>query len=342
MMQVMDFIRQAVDRTGLGMKSQLKGLPEILDDNFQDTEALIITAPFTQQSETPNRYIALVGAGADSLLKSGVLFASDAHSMEKANVRALELQSNPQSAMGLLMELEHADLILFVLNIHERLCSNHLRWLARMEILKVPRVLLISGAENIKPEVASRLTEALQERLRLPVVLVYANHLDRARTELIKTLFGISPQLAALASLQSSLLRPILAQHLLYHVAYESLALNAKSLNEGDMSPLTKAQIRLVQQLKVVYGKGEQLSRQEYQSMSNMATTAMTYASYLLHTLPSRDPIRRERVTNAISTLLLGYLVIALNGETPPDIRNQVLPQIWRLYRASGQQIARS
>lgn len=336
-MQVPSLVQQVLDRAGFGIKPELSGLPEILDDNFQDTEALIITHPFTQQREPQNGYIALVGRSASNLLKSGVLFAADPRSGEKTDVRALELPDNPHAAMGMLMEMEHADLILFVLDIQERLCSNHLRWLARMEILKVPRVLLVNRAENVKPQVVLQMREVLQERLRLPTVPVYADNPDQTRTGLIETLFEISPRLAAVASLQSPSLRPFLVHHLLHNAAHNSLALNTQVNGDGDMSPLSKAQVRLVQQLKVVYGKGGQLSSQEYHSMSTMATTAMHYASHLIRTLPTRDPARRERVANAVSTLLLGYLVIVFHGETPPDIRKQVLPQIWRLYRASGQ-----
>lgn len=336
-MQLPHLVQHVFDRTGLRSKPELHGLPEILDDNFQDTEALIVTPRFTEQSPQSRGYIALVGTGAHNLLGSGRLFDVNVSQGDKTHVRALELSDNPQRAMGLLMELEHAEIILFVLNVQERLTSSHLRWLAQMEVLKVPRVLLISGAEAVKPQVLSRTLKTIQERLRLPAVPVYADNPDQTRTLLIETLINLSPRLAAGVSLYSPALRPALVHHFLNDAAHSSLNLEAVASTGEELSPLAKAQIRLVQQLKAVYGKGERLSAQEYQSMLAMATTATHYASHLISTLPTRDPKRRTRAANAVSTLLLGYLVMVYHGETPPDIRQEVLPQIWRLYRASGQ-----
>lgn len=336
-MQLPNLVQQVMDRSGLKSKPELHGLPEILDDNYQDTEALIFTPRFTEPHEQPSRYIALVGKGANGILSSGLLSDGHTPSGDKSAVRALELTDNPQRAMGLLMEMEHADVILFVLDVQERLTSGHLRWLAQMEVLKVPRVLLINGAERVKAQVLSRMLKTIQERLRLPAVPVYADDPDQTRTLLVETLIHLSPRLAAGVCLYSPALRPVLVHHLLNQAAHNSMELNAQNGTDAELSPLAKAQLQLVQQLKAVYGKGERLTAQEYHSMLTMATTATHYASHLISTLPTRDPRRRARVANAVSTLLLGYLVMVFHGETPPDIRQQVLPQIWRLYRASGQ-----
>jgi hypothetical protein len=334
MMQLQDLYQRVVDRPG---RATLHGLPEILDDHFQDTEALIIKPPFARQPEKHAGYIALVGNDPESVLDKGLLFNPDSLPSSGSEVRTLELPTDPQQAMNVLLQLEYADLILFVLDTNERLSSHHLHWLMRMEILKVPIVLLVNNAERVHKRLLPRLLQTLDDRLKIPAVPVYTNEPEHTRALLVETLFAKAPRLAAMASLQFPVLRPVLVQHLLTSAAQHSLGLDAQASTDHDLSQLSKAQVRLAQQIKAVYGKGTKLSAHEYENIRTMAATATHYATTLTRTLPARNPARRARVVNAVSTLILGYLALVSHGETPPDIRTQVLPEIWRLYRASGQ-----
>lgn len=315
--------------------SLLPRLPD--DDGIQDTDALIIQPPYAEKRQKHMGYIALVGTTPGNLLKDGLLNNSTHASVEDAELRTIELPTDTRSAMGLLYELEYADLILFVLDTRQRLSSEHLRWLSRMQELRVPLVLLINNADQIKKHVLPGLIKTLEQRLNFPVVPIYSNDHPTTRQQLVHTIFRISPRLAAMLSLQSPPLRPILVEYLLTGAAFTSLGLNPEIHKDEDLSPLAEAQVRLTRQIKSVYGKGTRLSREEYQGMLTMATAVTHYTCNLVNSLPGRNRERRARLANAVSTLLVGYITMVYHGEMPPEIRSQVLPQIWRLYRASGQ-----
>ena len=225
-MQLQSLYHRVFDRTR--NQASVHGLPEILDDNFQDTEALIIRPPFVEQPETQRDFIALVGSDPKVVLEKGILFNPGDRPPSRTELRAIELPTDAQRAMNVLLQLEHAEMILFVLEAHERLSSHHLHWLMRIEILKVPVVLLVNGAEQVHKRLLSQTLNTLKTRLNLPVVPVFASEPEQTRVLLVETLLDLSTRLAANMSLQLPVLRPIVVQHLLTSAAQKSMALDAQ------------------------------------------------------------------------------------------------------------------
>lgn len=337
-MQLQGIYNRIFDRSK--PESEFYPLPYLQEEGeIQDTDALVIQPPYPSQRQKHMGYIALVGSSPGNLLSDGLLYgeADSTRPSSEIELRTVSLPSDSRGAMGVLYELEYADLILFTIGTNQRLSSEHIRWLSRMQELGVPLVVLIDNADTISKKVLPQLLIAVHDRLHFPVVPIYKNDYPKTRTDLIKTLFQVSPRLAAMLSLHAPLLRPILVERLLTGAAQTSLDLDTTSSKDEELSPLGEAQLRLARQIKAVYGRGARLSRQEYQSLLGMATAITHYTNDLVEHLPTRSKERRARLANAVSTLLVGYMTMMYHGETPPEIRTQILPHIWRLYRASGQ-----
>lgn len=338
-MQLQNLYQRFFDRPKLDPEptSPLPYLPD--DGDVLDTDALVIQPPFSSKRQKHMGYIAVVGSAPESLLSSGLLYGTPSFSQSSGDgdLRAVELPSDTRGAMGVLYDLEYADLILFVIDLQHRVSSEQLRWMARMRELDIPLLILLESSETNKKQIMPRLLKALEERLHVPVVPIYKHDYPETRNILVQKLYRQSPRLAAILSLHAPLLRSILVEHMLNTAAFTSLDLNGEVLDDEDLSPLGEAQLRLARQIKAVFGKGTRLTRQEYETLLPMATAVTHYTSSLANSLPTRNRERRVRLANAVSTLLIGYMTMVYHGETPPDIRKEILPHIWRLYRASGQ-----
>ncbi len=319
-------------------ESSLVYLPDD-EGEMLDTDALVIQPPFASHRQKHMGYIAVVGADPNDLLTNGLLYdqSSPTPLGDDNDLRVVELPMDRRGALGMLYDLEYADLILFVIDTRQKLSSDHLRWFSRMQEFEIPVVVLLDNANTMPKSYMPRLLAAAEQRLHVPVIPVYKNNFPASRELLVKRLIHRSPRLAAMLSLHAPLLRPILVKHLLTGAALTSLGLDPDTANDEELSSLGEAQMRLARQIKAVYGKGARLSRQEYQSLLTTATAVTHYTSRIISGLPTRSRDRRARLANAVSTLLIGYMTMVYHGETPPDIRKEILPHIWRLYRASGQ-----
>ena len=319
---------------------QAPELPYLEEEGeIQDTDALVIQPPYSSKRQKHMGYIALVGASPGNLLADGLLYGQSTAPVPDSEIelRTVQLPVDTRGAMGVLYELEYADLILFTLGTKQRLSSEHIRWLSRMRELGVPMIVLIDNAETIQKKALPQLILAVQDRLHVPVVPIYRNDYQATREKLMKVVFRLSPRLAAMLSLHAPVLRPVLVEQLLTNAAFTSLDLDVNATKDEELSAIGEAQLRLARQIKAVYGRGARLSRQEYQNLLGMATAVTHYTNNLVNHLPTRNKERRTRVANAVSTLLVGYLTMIYHGETPPEVRTQILPHVWRLYRASGQ-----
>ncbi|MEL6528202.1 MAG: hypothetical protein AAFQ07_21075, partial [Chloroflexota bacterium] len=71
-----------------------------------------------------------------------------------------------------------------------------------------------------------------------------------------------------------------------------------------------------------------------------MVKSTAPVAKSLVRLLPVFNSQRRARLTNAVGTLLVGYATKMHLGEHAPALGKDLLPQIWRLYRASKQSVS--
>lgn len=305
-----------------------------------DVETMMMRPPYEAPPQKHSGYIAMVGFTPGDLLTDGLLRESRPDAITIANntaIRSVDLPTNTDHGIQLPYELEYADLILYVLDTRREMSSNHMRWLARIQGLNVPMVVLLNGADDIHRRTLPRLVTAIEQRLNQPVIPVHESDQQMSREQLVTAVYHKSPRLAAMLSIHSPLLRPILAEQLMSSTALTSMELDYLPGVDAQESPLADAQVRLIRQINAVYGKGSRLSLKEYKALNAVVGTVTHYTTNIVGNLPLVEDERRDRLSFAVSTLLVGYIAMVYHGETPPEIRKQVLPQIWRLYRASGQ-----
>jgi len=162
----------------------------------------------------------------------------------------------------------------------------------------------------------------------LPIVPVIASDLDTARQEFLLTAMRIAPATGLALAAHIPHFRFPLMRNLLDTATEESLY-------AGPGTEITAVQMSLVHQICAAYGHNGHQFESHKAALKTLMTTTAHYTTRLVVRFPIRDRARRARLTNAMSTLFIGYATAIYLGATPPSFRKELLPQVWRLYRAS-------
>lgn len=310
-----------------------------MDDHEMETVVSGGTKPRPRR-ERHSGFVAVLGAQPGDLLADGLLTGGvnpDAAPTGSEALRAFELPNGSHAAMQLLYDLEYADLILYTVTMTQGVNSDHLRWITRLQGKHTPVIVLLNGVTPPNEKYLASTLRMLKMSVTTPVVPVHTQDHAKSRQLLMETVYGLSPRLAAVMAMQTPLLRPVLAEYLLNKAVHTSMALESATEDDEALSSLAEEQVRLIRQITAVYGRGTRLTRREYMGLTSMVNAVTSYANDLVENVPAMKDARRARLANSVSTLLVGYITMIYHGETPPEVRKELLPHIWRLYRATGQ-----
>ncbi len=245
-------------------------------------------------------------------------------------VQRIMLPRNPRIAGDELYELDGMDMIIVVSEEERRISKDTLRWLKLLKQLGVPMFVLLPYASSRQRR--HEKIEQFSQYVGLPIVTVTSDKLDEARQDLLVTTMRIAPATGlALAAHMPHFRSPLMAT-LLETAIQDSLQLNA-----GD--DIASIKTHLVRQICAAYGyNGHQLESEKI-ALQTLVDMTTHYTARFVARLPIRDLQRRARLTNTLSTFFVGHATMVHLGATPPSFRKVVLPQIWRLYRASGKPV---
>lgn len=244
--------------------------------------------------------------------------------------KRITLPRNPRIADDELYELEGVDLIVMMAGDDQRLTKDHARWLQRLKPMGVPMLVLLPATPK-QPAERERLDQ-FARYVNLPVIALTPENLNASRQTFVLTMLQIAPATAIALAAQLPSFRAPLVDHLL-QVATE------RTLHADPADSLPVLQMRLVRQLCAAYGCNGHPFESHKAALETLIRTCDHYIQQWIQPLPMRDPARRTRFTHAVSTLLMGHATTVYMGATPPSVRHTLLPQLWRLYRASGQPV---
>lgn len=243
-------------------------------------------------------------------------------------VRQIMLPRNPRIAGDELYELDGMDMIVVVSEEDRRISRDTMRWLKLLKQLGVPMLVLLPFGP-VKRHEEQKIAQFAQY-VDLPVVTVAADSMEQARQAFLATTMQIAPATGLALAAQMPEFRAYLTQNLMDTAIRDSLKTSGNA---------SAAQMRLVHQICAAYGHNGQQFENNKVALENLVITTRHYTTNLVARLPMKDLLRRTRLTNALSTLLIGYATTIHLGATPPSLRHELLPQIWRLYRASGKPV---
>jgi hypothetical protein len=249
---------------------------------------------------------------------------------QSAIVRRITLPRNPRIAGDELYELDGMDMIVIVSEESRHISKDMIRWLNLLKQLGVPMLVLLPYVPIKRRE--QEKIEQFSQYIGLPIVTVTADKLDEARQEFVVTTMRIAPAMGLALAAHIPHFRSPLMQNLMDTALYDSLNAN----NSDEVAPI---QTQLSHQICAAYGRNGQQFETHKAALETLLKTTRHYSSHFVEHLPMKDPQRRARFTNALTTLFTGYATAIYSGATPPSIRKEVLPQIWRLYRESGKPV---
>ena len=310
----------------VGIEIRVTPSPTLPNLSTHHAAAQAVTRPIDPARRALMSRIALVTVEEDAELPA--LLPADAP--QSTVIQRIMLPRNPRIAGDELYELDGMDLIAVICEQDRVVGKDTLRWLTLLKQLGVPMIVLLPYAPSKRRE-QERIAQ-FSEFIGLPVVNVSAENLDEARQQFVITVMRIAPAtgLALAANLPD--FRSPLTRNLLDTALHDSF-------QTGKASEHPTIQMNLAHHLYAAYGRNGQQYESQKPAIDTLISVVTHYTSGITRRLPFRNSQRHERFTHALSTLLIGYGVMAHLGTTPPSLRKELLPQIWRLYRASGKPV---
>lgn len=249
---------------------------------------------------------------------------------QSAIVKRITLPRNPRIAGNELYELDGMDMIVVVSEETQHISKDMIRWLNLLKQLGIPMLVVLPYIRVKRHE--QQKIEQFSQYISLPVIVVTPDKMDEARHEFVITTMSIAPAMSLALAAHMPHFRSPLLQNLMDAAIHDSLNTN----NSDEVSPI---QIRLSHQICAAYGRNGQQFETHKAALETLLNSTRHYCSRFVERLPMKNPQRRIRYANTLTTLFTGYATAIYLGATPPSIRKEILPQIWRLYRESGKSV---
>ncbi len=237
-------------------------------------------------------------------------------------LKQITLPRNPRIATHELYEIDGMDMI--VMLACQRLNREMVRWLRRLKYMRIPMIVLI-----YQPDIDRNRDKKYQKFSHdtgVPIVLFEPEDLNKARKDLLNATLGIAPTMAVALAANIDPFRPLLIDAIMDSKVKECLC---------DGVAVDEIQSELVNQISVAYGVGGNTLKQSQPSLKAMIQSINDYTHAFAKRFLIKNPARRMRFENAVSTMLVGYATTVYQGESSPSLRKVILPKIWRLYRES-------
>lgn len=248
-------------------------------------------------------------------------------------VQRVMLPRNPRIAGEEVYELDGMDMLVIVSGNSgdHALSRDMMRWLKLLKPLNVPMLVLLPHSSANHQE-HDRIAQ-FSHYVGLPVVTAASDNIEQARQDFLLQAMEIAPATAlALAAHMPNFRLPLVQQ--LVKTATE------QSLRQSDEGVLKDTRQQLMRQICAAYGCNGQHFDQHRAALDTLLKSTAHYTGNFVRLLPIRNQERRRRLTESLITLLTGHTTAMYLGAQPPSIRKELLPQVWRLYRASGKPIS--
>lgn len=315
-------------------KRPLVGITDFDMDDIDDSSETLINSythsNVSTQSLDPTRrvrFVRIAFVSVDESSKDLALLPDEV--FHSALVQRVILPRNPRVAGEELYELDGMDLIVVVPE-ERRITKDVMRWLKLLKQLDVPMLVLLPFGAQKRGE--QEKINQFSQYVGLPVVTMAPDDLDTARQEFVMTTMTIAPATGLALAAKMPDFRSPLMRNLMDRAADISLHVNAEE-------QVIDVQHQLVRQICAAHDCNGREFETDKAALETLAKVTAYYTHALVNRFPMKDKVRRLRFAHAVSTLLIGYAAAIHLGATPPAIRSELLPQVWRLYRASKQPV---
>jgi hypothetical protein len=247
---------------------------------------------------------------------------------QSALMQRIMLPRNPRIASDELYQLDGMDYIVMLTRPDRRITKDIVRWLNRLKQLRIPMVLLLPYVAKKRHE--QEKIDLFSKHVGVPVVSITAQNVNEARQQFIVTTMQIAPAMGLALAAQLPNFRSPLMQNLLEKATEDSLsAQDTKSV-----------QLQMVSQICAAYGCNGHQFELHQPTMETLVAVINHYTKNFVKRFPMKDEASRARLTHSLSTLFIAHATAIHFGATPPSLFKVLLPQIWRLYRASRRPIS--
>lgn len=243
-------------------------------------------------------------------------------------MQRVTLPLNPRIATHELYEFDSADLIMIVAG--TGLNRAIVRWLRRLQPMGVP-ILILTQQMPQQPVQRQKIAQ-FSQRTGVPIVPITSDKVEESLHSLIVSMLDVAPAMAAVMAGKLDAFRPLYVSQVLQSSTQASL--------KTDANAQWGLQMQLVRQLSVAYGCSGKTLKLAQPGLETMMKLVTSYTPIFAKRFPIADPERRQRFNDALTTLFIGYATLVYYGAPAPALRKDLMPKIWRLYRASRQPVA--
>lgn len=301
-------------------------LDDIQDDDFSMYESPVSAPP--EAPTDPVRKAAFGRIGLITIDEQSQLPALLTDVTQSALMQRIKLPRNPRIATDELYELDSMDFLLMLSDTEKHFTRDMARWLRRLKHLRIPMMVLLPAAITDRHE-KQRMTQ-FEQHVGVPVVAIGVDDIDEARQQFLSTTMDLMPAMGLAIAAHLPTFRKPLMRILLENSTTDSLS----------VADINNIQWQMVRQMCAAHRIHSTAFEEHRAALETMMKVITRYSNSLVKKLPVRDNNRSTRLKAAVATLLLGHATAVYLGAEPPSLRKQLVPQLWRLYRASRQSVS--
>lgn len=313
------------------VQEELNIFPEsLLEDTTsivtQWQDAVVTSTPQVQSD--PVRKAAYLRIGLVSVEDEPRLPAVLGDATRSDLVHCIRLPRNPRIADNELYELDGMDYIVMLTTSQQRITKYMVRWLKRLKHMNIPMLVLLTY--EVKKRREQHQIDVFSKRIAVPFISVVEEDTEMAREKFVSQTLEHMPAISLALAASAPTFRLPLMENLLANATADSMLVDNPESIQTD----------LVRQICAAFGLTEREVEKNRVALDTMVKSTEPVAKSLVRLFPIFSDQRRARLTNAVSTLLVGHATKMHLGASAPSLGKDLLPQIWRLYRASKQSVS--
>ena len=242
-------------------------------------------------------------------------------------VKRIVLPRNPRSADSELYELDSMDLIVIVQQNERSVSKDAIRWMQILKRLGIPMMVVLPY--TVTKRAQQEKIDHFSQVMGLPVVVFAPDKLESSREVFVEKAMQLAPAGGLALAAKFCDFRFPLMQTVLQNAVVDA--------QNADSRGLSHVQKQMIRQICAAYDCNGNAYQGQEVALGTLAKSLTYYTEKIIRRVPRLETKRRDRLTRSVSTLLVGYATAIHLGAEPPALRREMLPQLWRLYRASRQ-----
>lgn len=263
---------------------------------------------------------------------------NDEDTRELGMITLLDLPTDPYDVAGIVYRLESTELILFVMDSARGLDAEVFNWITRLRTLDATFLVILNRTNRVEEEALDTLISRIENRVARPILPLQGQDKHEVRNQLLGTLLSMCPQLAVPLATEIPSLRSNVARHTVSQYAMTAMSLSLDSYTSlEDPSALIGLQLRMIKELTKIFGYHNTGGFRQRLGLSIVMRSVFKHSLIFVSRFSTMNGWIGAGLVNAMTTLIVGHIMILFYGTQLPRWMVRFTPQAWKVQQSNGQ-----